>query len=272
MEAKNHGGVAYGGWKSQQRHIWRSEIATAALHEATVGNTNRTGVCAYNSIIGYKSLRNHCDWHSLCFEHTLPHPCMGKSSNNWLQHPLISWSAEIWGKEVRTADINPSFCNGWMLLWGNELVFDACRYFLMESGFALFVAFLINVAVVSVSGTVCSADNLSAENVDHCSDLTLNSAYFLLKACEKLNQIELSDCEIYASCEPCPMCFGAIHLSGVKRLVYGAKAEAAIAIGFDDFISDALRGTGFYLKAQLEIKRADGKAANLLKKFNQFNT
>jgi len=55
-------------------------------------------------------------------------------------------------------------------------------------------------------------------------------------------------------------------------LVYGAKAEAAIAIGFDDFISDALRGTGFYLKAQLEIKRADGKAANLLKKFNQFNT
>uniref|UniRef100_I1L1Z2 MafB19-like deaminase domain-containing protein n=1 Tax=Glycine max TaxID=3847 RepID=I1L1Z2_SOYBN len=87
------------------------------------------------------------------------------------------------------------------------------------------------------------------------------STYF--RACEKLNQIELSDCEIYASCEPCPMCFGAIHLSRVKRLVYGAKAEAAIAIGFDDFISDALRGTGFYQKAQLEIKRADGKEANI---------
>ena len=39
---------------------------------------------------------------------------------------------------------------------------------------------------------------------------------FILQACEKLNQIELSDCEIYASCEPCPMCFGAIHLSRVK--------------------------------------------------------
>jgi len=38
----------------------------------------------------------------------------------------------------------------------------------------------------------------------------------ILQACEKLNQIELSDCEIYASCEPCPMCFGAIHLSRVK--------------------------------------------------------
>ncbi|GLT34280.1 hypothetical protein SLA2020_088040 [Shorea laevis] len=45
------------------------------------------------------------------------------------------------------------------------------------------------------------------------------------QACKKLNQIELSDCEIYASCEPCPMCFGAIHLSRIKRLVYGAKAE-----------------------------------------------
>ncbi|OIV95299.1 hypothetical protein TanjilG_07455 [Lupinus angustifolius] len=81
------------------------------------------------------------------------------------------------------------------------------------------------------------------------------------EACKKLKQIELSDCEIYASCEPCPMCFGAIHLSRIKRLVYGAKAEAAIAIGFDDFIADALRGTGFYQKAQLEIKRADGNEA-----------
>ena len=46
-----------------------------------------------------------------------------------------------------------------------------------------------------------------------------------------------------------------------QRLVYGAKAEAAIAIGFDDFIADALRGTGVYQKANLEIKRADGTQA-----------
>ena len=44
-------------------------------------------------------------------------------------------------------------------------------------------------------------------------------------------------------------------------MVYGAKAEAAIAIGFDDFISDALRGTGYYEKAELEIRRADGDDA-----------
>lgn len=112
-----------------------------------------------------------------------------------------------------------------------------------------------------------------------------------VQACKKLNKIELSECEIYASCEPCPMCFGAIHLSRLKvrcrnksthkpifliisfitmsthvstckqRLVYGAKAEAAIAIGFDDFIADALRGTGVYQKSSLEIKKADGNGA-----------
>ncbi|XP_042387974.1 metal transporter Nramp5-like [Zingiber officinale] len=58
---------------------------------------------------------------------------------------------------------------------------DACRYFLLESGLALFVALLINITVVSVSGTVCATTDLSAEDSDRCSDLTLNSASFLLK-------------------------------------------------------------------------------------------
>jgi natural resistance-associated macrophage protein len=58
---------------------------------------------------------------------------------------------------------------------------DACRYFLIESGFALFVAFLINVSIISVSGTVCLAKNLSPENADQCGELTLKGASFLLK-------------------------------------------------------------------------------------------
>ena len=51
------------------------------------------------------------------------------------------------------------------------------------------------------------------------------------------------------------------NIKFIQRLVYGAKAEAAIAIGFDDFIADALRGTGFYQEAHLEIKKADGSGA-----------
>ena len=51
-----------------------------------------------------------------------------------------------------------------------------------------------------------------------------------------------------------------------QRLVYGAQAEAAIAIGFDDFIADAIRGTSHYQKASLEIKRADGNGAAIAEK------
>ena len=38
----------------------------------------------------------------------------------------------------------------------------------------------------------------------------------LRQACKKLGRIELSDCEMYASCEPCPMCFGAVHLARIR--------------------------------------------------------
>ncbi|TKY74244.1 Metal transporter Nramp5 [Spatholobus suberectus] len=97
---------------------------------------------------------------------------------------------------------------------------DACRYFLIESGFALFVAFLINVAMVSVSGTVCSADNLSAENADHCSDLTLNSASFLLK-----NVLGRSSSTIYAI---------ALLASGQSSAISGTYAGQYIMQGFLD--------------------------------------
>ncbi|PQQ07565.1 SWI/SNF-related matrix-associated actin-dependent regulator of chromatin subfamily A-like protein 1 isoform X2 [Prunus yedoensis var. nudiflora] len=112
--------------------------------------------------------------------------------------------------------------------------------------------------VVHNDEVLVSCHNMVLRNTDPTAHAEVTA---IREACKQLKQIELADCEIYASCEPCPMCFGAIHLSRIKRLVYGAKAEAAIAIGFDDFISDALRGTGFYQKAHLEIKRADGNEA-----------
>ncbi|CAL5076237.1 unnamed protein product [Urochloa decumbens] len=112
--------------------------------------------------------------------------------------------------------------------------------------------------VVCNDEVVVSCHNMVLKHTDPTAHAEVTA---IREACKKLGKIELSDCEIYASCEPCPMCFGAVHLSRIKRLVYGAKAEAAIAIGFDDFIADALRGTGFYQKANLEIKKADGNGA-----------
>ena len=54
------------------------------------------------------------------------------------------------------------------------------------------------------------------------------------KACEKLNTYQLSDCEIFTSCEPCPMCLGAIYWARPKRVVYANTRQEAAEIEFDD--------------------------------------
>lgn len=53
-------------------------------------------------------------------------------------------------------------------------------------------------------------------------------------ACEKLGTYQLNECEIYTSCEPCPMCLGAIYWARPKRVVYANTREEAAAIEFDD--------------------------------------
>lgn len=45
---------------------------------------------------------------------------------------------------------------------------------------------------------------------------------------------DLGDCVIYASCEPCPMCLGAIYWAGIRRIVYASDRFRAAAAGFDD--------------------------------------
>lgn len=60
-------------------------------------------------------------------------------------------------------------------------------------------------------------------------------------ACKKLETFKLSDCVIYTSCEPCPMCLSAIYWSGISRIYYGNTAADARDIDFDDqFIYDEI--------------------------------
>ena len=54
------------------------------------------------------------------------------------------------------------------------------------------------------------------------------------EACAKLRAFELTDCEIYSSCEPCPMCLGAIYWARLGRVYFGNLASDASQIGFDD--------------------------------------
>lgn len=53
-------------------------------------------------------------------------------------------------------------------------------------------------------------------------------------ACKNLESFQLEDCEIYTSCEPCPMCLGAIYWARPKIIYYGNTKEDAAKIGFDD--------------------------------------
>jgi guanine deaminase len=53
-------------------------------------------------------------------------------------------------------------------------------------------------------------------------------------ACKKLNTYQLNGCEIYTSCEPCPMCLGAIYWARPQRVIYANTRHDAAAIEFDD--------------------------------------
>ena len=54
------------------------------------------------------------------------------------------------------------------------------------------------------------------------------------QACKKLNSFDLTGCEIYTSCEPCPMCLGAIYWAHIDKIYYANDRKDAANIGFDD--------------------------------------
>lgn len=61
-------------------------------------------------------------------------------------------------------------------------------------------------------------------------------------ACKNINSYDLSGCEIYTSCYPCPMCLSAIIWANIKKVYYGNTKEDAAKIGFrDDFIYDYIK-------------------------------
>jgi guanine deaminase len=53
-------------------------------------------------------------------------------------------------------------------------------------------------------------------------------------ACSNLGDYQLTDCDVYASCEPCPMCLGALYWARPRKVVFAATREEAADAGFDD--------------------------------------
>lgn len=94
-------------------------------------------------------------------------------------------------------------------------------------------------AVVVKDGKIIAE---AANNVTGANDPTAHAEILAIReACRTLNTFELNGCEIYSSCEPCPMCLGAIYWARPDRVYYGSTAADAAKVGFDDsFIYDEI--------------------------------
>jgi len=71
--------------------------------------------------------------------------------------------------------------------------------------------------------------------VTSTNDPTAHAEIVALRAaCRRLKKFQLDDCELYTSCEPCPMCLAAIYWARFKRVYYGNTRKDAAKIDFDD--------------------------------------
>lgn len=94
-------------------------------------------------------------------------------------------------------------------------------------------------AVIAKDGQIVATGvNRVTSNCDPTAHAEVSA---IRAACEKLKTFDLSGYEIYTSCEPCPMCLGAIYWAHLDKMYYGNNKTDAKNIGFDDsFIYDEL--------------------------------
>lgn len=92
-------------------------------------------------------------------------------------------------------------------------------------------------AIVVKDGVIVGQGN---NQVTSSNDPTAHAEIVAIRdACKNLGTFQLEGCEIYTSCEPCPMCLGAIYWSRPNKIYYANTRKDATAIGFDDsFIYD----------------------------------
>lgn len=80
-------------------------------------------------------------------------------------------------------------------------------------------------SIVAEGANVVTANN---DPTAHAEIVAIRSA------CTALKSFQLGDCDLYTTCEPCPMCLGAIYWARPQRVFYAASASDAAAVGFDD--------------------------------------
>ena len=87
-------------------------------------------------------------------------------------------------------------------------------------------------AVIACNGKIV-AEGSNCVTLD-CDPTAHAEVSTIRKACKALKTFDLSGCEIYTSCEPCPMCFGSIYWAHLDKIYMGNYRKDAAKIGFDD--------------------------------------
>ena len=124
-------------------------------------------------------------------------------------------------------------------------------------------------AVISIEGRIIARSNnrvvLNTDPTAHAEILAIREAASFLKT------NDLSDCVLYTSCEPCPMCLGAIYWSGIKRVIYASVRHDAAVAGFDDefiyneiSLDPSMRQVNF-------IRLIDHEAKEVFRKWDEYD-
>ena len=92
--------------------------------------------------------------------------------------------------------------------------------------------------IVKDGKIIASGVNRVTANTDPTAHAEVNA---IRKAAKKMGTFDLAGCDIYTSCEPCPMCLGAVYWAHLDKMYYGNSKTDARNIGFDDsFIYDEI--------------------------------
>ena len=139
-----------------------------------------------------------------------------------------------------------------------EIANDLAKENLKDNSGGPFGACIVKNGVIVGKG-----DNKVLENNDPTAHAEIEA---IRDASSRLNTYDLSDCELYTTCYPCPMCLSAIIWSNIKKVYYGNTKEDAAEIGFrDELIYDYINGKTNVLVELINIDREE-----TIKSFNEY--
>ena len=107
----------------------------------------------------------------------------------------------------------------------------------------------IGACIVRQGKVISCAHNKVFINMDVTAHAEVQA---IREACDKLDTINLSDCTLYSTSEPCSMCFMASHWARISRIVFGARSDDSKKLRFEEIQCDSLQNQSF-LGSNIEL-------------------